>query len=207
MPLSLVTAPTAEPLSVEDLRTHVLQGLDVDDAYLGAFVIPAARDRAEAATNRALCPQTWDYYIDRFPPEPYIEVPKPPLTAVTYIKYRDQSGTLQTLSTDVYLVDMPAGPRCRRGRIGLKFAQRWPVTYGQVGDVVIRFTCGYAKPEDVPPLLRWAQLLDCGSMYANREDVVRGSRLVMLEIPNTAKRIYGLFKSRPTQAVGGNWRG
>ncbi len=111
MPLTLVTGPTVEPITVEEVRLHVLQGQDVDDAYLGGIVIPAARDRMELATGRAAMTQTWDLVCDQFPGDGYIEISKPPLQSVTHLKYKDTAGTLQTWAATNYIVDAPAGPR------------------------------------------------------------------------------------------------
>lgn len=208
MPLTLVTAPTVEPITVEEVKLHVLQGQDVDDGYLGGIVIPAARDRMELATGRAGMTQTWDLVCDQFPGDGYIEIPKPPLQSVTHLKYKDTAGTLQTWAATNYIVDAPAGPRCRRGRLGLAFSKIWPIIYGQVGDIQVRFICGNLPADGVPPMLKWAMLLDCGTMYAHREDVLSGRGAALVQLPTSAARIYRSFRSHPTQSPGATeWRG
>lgn len=166
------------------------------DPEIGRF-IAAARDRAEVATQRAILTQTWELVRDAFPAEDWIELPRPPLVSVTSVKYRDAAGALQTWGASNYVVEAPAGPRCRRGRISLAYGIDWPSTYGQAGDVTIRFVCGWATPSAVPPLLRTAMLLDIATMEAQREQVITGT--IVAELPGGSRDIYRSFRSYATQ--------
>lgn len=192
MALTLVTPPVAEPLSVEEAKHQVLQGGTVDDAYLATVLIPAVRDRAELATQRALITQTWDLVLDRFPCDGFIEIPKPPLVSVTFLKYYDTAGTLTTWATTNYDVQAPAGPRCARGRLALSSGVSWPATDGELGDVTVRFVCGYgATGEFIPGLLRAAMLMDLAKLYEDRT--------AALEERSTVGSIYWSFRCPATQ--------
>jgi uncharacterized phiE125 gp8 family phage protein len=159
--------------------------------------IAAARDRAELATGRALLVQTWDLVLDAFPADGWIEIPKPPLvptTGITSLQYRDTAGTLQTWAATNYVVEAPAGPRARCGRLSLAYGVSWPSTYGQAGDVTVRFVCGYATAAAFSasqPALKAAMLLDLASVYQNREGDAPMSE--------TAQRIYRSYKAHSTQ--------
>lgn len=169
--------------------------------------IAAVRERAELSTSRALITQSWDYILDAFPREGYVEIPKPPLQAIRYVRYVDTQGVTQTLApTTGYLTQAPAGPRCARGRIALPFAAVWPVTLRQMGAVTIGFDCGYGNtPASVPGLLRSAMKLDLGTFYENREAVVLGLRGSPEELPMGSRAIYWSYKSHPTQRIRGGW--
>lgn len=156
--------------------------------------ITAARDRAELATQRSLLTQTWDLVLDDFPADTYIEIPKPPLVSVTHLKYKDTAGTLQTWAASNYVVDAPAGPRCRRGRLSLARSVVWPSTYGQAGDVTVRFICGNATAAAVPELLKSAIKIDVSALYANREGET--------PLPDMVAAVYRSFKSHARQRVG-----
>jgi uncharacterized phiE125 gp8 family phage protein len=163
-------------------------------------LITAARDRFEGATRRAGITQTWDWILDAFPCGDYLELPKPPLQSVTSVKYYDTGGTLQTWSTDNYVVEAPAGPRASRGRISLKQSCVWPVAIAQRGAVQIRFVCGYgAAASAVPARLRSAMLLDVATQYAQREDVITGTTVAQL--PVGIEAVYRHFRSRATQRL------
>lgn len=201
MALSLVTGPADEPFDVRVARSQLRIDIGVDHGFLSTQLIPAVRDRAEVATRRAIPgPQTWDLVLDAFPRERYLEIPKPPLVLVTFVKYVDTAGVTQTWSPSNYLVQTPAGPRCRRGRIALPFASIWPITLYQMGAVTVRFQCGYGDPEDVPPLLITGMLLDLGTLYENREAFVIDSGAAV-ELPSGSKSIYQSFKSHPRQQL------
>ena len=194
MSLTLVTPPSAgsEPILLDEVKLQVLQGLDVDDSFLATIAIPAARDRAETITGRVFLTQTWDLYLDAWPCGG-IDLPLPPLRSVTHVKYLNTSGVLTTLTVNTdYVVDAPAGPRCRRGRVTLPPGAVWPATYSQANAIVVRFIAGYGAAEDVPPMLKTAMLLDAGAFYVHRESV---------PVKMPGDDTYWSFRSHPMRAA------
>lgn len=207
MPLSLITAPTSEPVSWELVQKQLRQdGIEDDADFVTTTIVPAARDRGELATRRAFLPQTWQYVLDEFPADGYIEIPKPPLISIDFVQYVDTRGVTQTWASSLYLVQAPAGPRCKRGRVALPFASVWPITLRQMGAVTVQFQCGYAgtagaPAAGLPPLLLTALLSDCGRLYEYRESLVIDARAVAVEVPGMARDIYRSFRSQATQRV------
>lgn len=206
MALSLITGPTAEPLDWARVQKQIRQdGNEADAEFVTNVLIPAGRDRGEQRTGRAFVgPQTWQLILDSFPPEDYIELPLPPLIDVDFVKYRDTAGVLQTWSSTLYLTEIPAGPRCLRGRIALPFAGIWPITLRQRGAVTIQFQCGYVGTDSdpsagLPPLLIAAMLADIAALYEHREAVVVDTRAASIDVPGLSKDIYKSYKSRGTQ--------
>ena len=161
--------------------------------------IASVRDRCELVTGRALITQTWDLVLDGFPVESFIEVPKPPLSSVTHIKYYDTAGDLQTWAVANYDVQAPSGLRCARGRIALSHGIAWPSTYGEIGDVQIRFVCGYGAAGDVPKLLKDGMLIDLGTLDLQREGIVTGT--ISSVVDGWIGQIYKSFRSYPTQRL------
>jgi uncharacterized phiE125 gp8 family phage protein len=204
MGLSLVSAPTADPLDLIDAKRHLRIEDDVtDDDDLVGSLISAAGERAELATHRALIRQTWDLVLDSFPDADFIEIPKPPLVSITSVSYIDTGGVTQTFSSSGYVVTAPAGPRCARGRLALKFGSVWPVTQAQRGAVTIRFIAGYGGSwADVPSLLRAGMKLDVGTLYENRESALIGLRGTVEELPFGVRAIYFSYRSHATQRLG-----
>lgn len=158
-------------------------------------LITAARERAEVATRRQLLQATWDLFLDAWPSDGIIEVPKPPLTSVTHVKYTNTGGTLTALTvTTDYLVSAPAGPRCRRGRVTLAYGQSWPSIRDIADTIVVRFVAGYGTAAStVPKLLRQAMLIDMGTLHEQREDVVVGT--ITAELPRLSAHIYRSYRS------------
>lgn len=205
MALSLVTAPDASSAAVtlEAAKTQcALTGITEFDSFLSDQVIPAAIDRAQGETQRQILRAVWAWHLDAFPCAAWIEVPKPPLAKVLSVTYVDEAGVTQTWAPDQYLVDAPAGPRARRGRLAPAYGVSWPLTRPQMSAVTIEFLAGYGAdadavvttPDDVPALLRQALLIDIATLFEHREQVVTGT--IATEIPRSSRDVYRLFRSR-----------
>jgi uncharacterized phiE125 gp8 family phage protein len=197
--LSLVTAPSGEPLDLDTVKDHCsLDGIDDKDVLIKNITIPSARDRAQLATRRQFLTATWDWFLDCFPGCTEIEVPKPPLRTVTFIKYYDEAGVQQTFSSANYIVQAAVGERAARGRIALTPFIPWPLTQaGRIGAVQIRFECGYGAAKDVPAQLKAAMLLDISTALELTENVITGT--IVSPIPTPSSDIYKSFKSYGTQ--------
>ena len=162
----VVTAPTEEPLSLDQVKNHLRVDVGEDDVWLmGA--IRAARERAEAVTGRALVTRTVEVTRDGWPAGPVWVLPHPPLQSVTSIKYTDVAGVEATFDAANYLVDARSTP----GRIVLKTAAGWPsAVLREVNGVVVRYVAGYGLRGAVPREIVEGMLLAVGEMYENREN-------------------------------------
>jgi uncharacterized phiE125 gp8 family phage protein len=142
---------------------------DVTEDTLLSALITAAREYCENFTGRALATQTIEAYLDDFPCEDYIEIPKPPLQSVTSVKYKDSAGTETTMTvTTQYIVDTDSDV----GRIFLPYAVSWPsFTPYPKNAVIIRTVVGYYASNLIPASIKQAMLLLIGHWYANREAV------------------------------------
>lgn len=188
MGLSLVTAPTVYPVTLQVAKNHLRVDNDIieDDALIMGL-IAAATEYAETFTRRALISQTWDYKRDAFPNGDGFYLPLPALQSVTSITYTDSDGTSQTFSSSKYIVDTDSKP----GRIALAYQQSWPVTRNIINAVTTRFVAGYGDdPADVPESIRLAMLLMIGHWYENRESVAAlPSGMTFTECPESAKAL------------------
>lgn len=83
MRLNLKTAPTVEPISLDEAKLHLkIDGSD--DNTLISALIETARKLVESETKRGFITQTWQMYLDSVPAE--IRIPKPPLQSIESIK-------------------------------------------------------------------------------------------------------------------------
>jgi len=163
--LTLVTAPTVEPVSSTEAKAQLRLEVSDDDTLVGTL-ITTARRRAEAFLNRALIHQTWDLTLDAFPDAAWITMPLPPLVSITSVKYVDTAGTTQTWATANYTVDVSRTP----GRVALAYNVDWPVTRDVVNAVTIRFVAGYgAAATDVPADLVQGIKILVAALYENRD--------------------------------------
>jgi uncharacterized phiE125 gp8 family phage protein len=186
MSLKLITAPASEPITLADAKLHlrVDTGVTADDTLITALIV-AARQGAEHITGRALMPQTWELALDSFDEQNSatsahsyrITLPKPPFVSITSITYLDESGVLQTMAADAYLLDTHSEP----ARIMPAYGTCWPATRNQANAVLIRYVAGYADAASVPQQIKNWMLLRIEMLYANRGSVVTG--ISIAEVP------------------------
>lgn len=218
MPLSLITPPSVEPLSVAQAAEHC-RVVDAAENDIFTRLITAARRYAERVTGRALINQTWQQQFDSFPPavrygqwagarrndftdSEYglgraILLGKSPLSSVTSIQYLDTNNTLQTLSSSDYVVDAGSEPGVIIESFTGTTLNQWPPTFGIRNAVTIQYVAGYgAAGTNVPEDLLQSMLYLIGHWYASREEVGEG---IMQNVPMAATEIlrtYQIFDER-----------
>lgn len=161
--LRAITDPE-EPLDLSDLRKFVRVVAEESEFELTAAGI-AAREEFEGATNRALTERTLELSRDDFPASGVIELPRAPLSSVTWVKYTDEDGVETTFDSSNYFVDARKAP----GRIILNPDASWPnVTLRASSAVVVRFVAGYGADDcpDLPEEIRVA----LGALAARKFD-------------------------------------
>lgn len=153
MRLQQVTAPTQEPVSLNDARDQLrlLNPTSDDSRLLDPHLhglIRAARQYVEEVTGLAMLEQTFDYWLDRWPRGNAIVLPRPPLRTITSVAYTDVDGTGYTLTEDdEFTVDADADSE--PGRIVLEYDETWPTEQLHPNNpIAIRFTAGWDKDSD-----------------------------------------------------------
>jgi uncharacterized phiE125 gp8 family phage protein len=170
MGLKLITAPAGEPISLDEAKTHLRVTHDDDDVLID-LAIRAAIKSAESQTRRALVTQTWELMLDRFPQHgAAINIAKPPLQSVSFIKYIDIDGVLQTWAAENYKVDTVTEP----GRIVPSYGKCWPCTRSEINAITIRFVCGYGEEDAIPEDICSWMLLKIGALYEHKEEIAYG---------------------------------
>ncbi|MES2208588.1 MAG: phage head-tail connector protein [Chloroflexota bacterium] len=146
--VKLVTPPAVEPVSLTEAKARLKVTTDAEDDDLTAL-IAECRAQAEDECGRAFVTQTLSLYLDRFPRgAAAIELPRPPLQSVTWVKYYDAAGDLQTMDAAGYHVAIGGEP----GRIvPTADSGYWPVTEaGRPEAVEVRYVAGYGLAAAVP---------------------------------------------------------
>lgn len=159
-------APSVEPISLAEARTHCRRGNELD-AVLPIY-IQAAREEAEAYTQRSLITQTWECRLDAFPTEsdrgPSIRLWHGPVQAVTSVRYVDPAGVTQTLSSTLYTTDLGLEPGFVLPAVGAV----WPDTLEAANAVTVTFRAGYGDAASaVPAAIRAWMLMMIGALADN----------------------------------------
>lgn len=101
-----------------------------------------------------------------------ITIPRPPLVSVQTVKYYDAAGTLQTISSANYQVDI----RSRPGRVAPLSTYTWPLPGTRLDPVEIAYTAGFGTDADsVPHDLRAALTMLVAHWNENREALIPGA--------------------------------
>lgn len=172
MQLEIVTPPASEPLTLAEVKAHLRVKHASEDALITALIATARQHLEGLAAHdgilgRALITQTVKLTLDAFPACGLIDLPRPPLLAVTAITYLDPDAAEQALATSVYAVDT-AG---LVGRVRRRAGQSWPETLADLGAVAITYTAGYGVAAAVPQPIKQAMLLLIGHWYMSRTPV------------------------------------
>jgi uncharacterized phiE125 gp8 family phage protein len=164
--------------SLAEAKAHLRLDTSADDAYVSTL-ISAARERVDLFLRRALITQTLEYTIDGFP-SGEIDLPRPPLQSIEWIKYVDTAGILQTLPAQDYVSDVSSN---EIARVALAWNRYWPITRSSINAAVIRFIAGYGDDaEDVPQAIRHGILIEIANLYENREDAVVGQAVNLMRV-------------------------
>lgn len=190
----LITAPTVEPVSLSDVKSHLRITESSQDTLISGLLIPTARQRAETITRRALCTQTWELVADQFAgpslvgiaygraytlPAHALLIDKCPVQSVTSIKYTAMDGSTVTMTPSDYIADLTSEPT----RITPVFGKIWPIPMPQIASVRVRFVAGYGAAADVPAAVRSWMLLYIGALFENRELIAVLQRGMVAELP------------------------
>ncbi len=161
MSLKLITAPSLDPVTLEEMREYLrADGAEFDITI--PRLIKAAREAAQNYQNRAFYTQTWELSFDVFPRMP-LKIPLPPLQNLVSVKYTDKDGTEKAMNLNDFIVDKRSEP----GRIAFKQGKSWPsVELQPIDSVVIQFTAGYTDINKIPNTVKLAYMV----FIAHRHD-------------------------------------
>ena len=187
MPTRVITAPTLEPITLAEAKTHLVvdSSVTADDTYITAL-IQVAREYAENYTRRSFVQRTLEMTLPDFAGyQTEICLPYPPLQSITSVKYLDADGVLTTISSADYQVDTYSIP----GRLKPAYLDSWPVvTRGDFNAVQIRYIAGYdtvGSPPDyvagIPEQLKQWMKLRIGMMYEMRVPMIVGASVFPLD--------------------------
>lgn len=188
--ISINSAPATEPISTTEAKSHARIDISDDDTLIGTYIV-AARNAAEAATNRPLITQTWNVYLDGFPAgEGRIRLPLPPVQSISSINYLDADGTSTLLATTVYELLAHSGPQADYSYVVLKHNQEWPATKDHPRAVTIVMICGYGGASSVPDEIKLGMKEFVAEAYKNREN----TGAVAVATPQSSAMLWAPYK-------------
>ncbi|PRD42172.1 hypothetical protein C5748_17045 [Phyllobacterium phragmitis] len=167
--VSVIAKPTAELLTLEQIKARVRIDAPDDDNLLPALVLGAiARIDGPSGVGYAMLPQTWRKSMDCFPCR--IILPGAPIKGIKSISYIDADGFSQTLPATDYHADLDSEPV----RVEPAYSKSWPSTRGVIGAVKVDYELG-TEVADVPPDLVDVVCLIVAHRFKNRDAVIEGT--------------------------------
>lgn len=198
-------SPAVQALTLAYAKLHIRSLNTADDALISVF-IDAAASYFEEQTGRQLLTATREAWLDAFPwiggsgADARIELPHPPLIAVTSVKYIDGAGVLQSYTggspvANLYRISAPSGPYATRGFVEPLFGGTWPIGRAETGALRIQYTCGYGStPAAIPPLVRGILCFLVGHFDTFRSAVAEARNGNILELPLGVRAMMDAFK-------------
>lgn len=182
--LKVTTEPTAEPLSLQEVKEYLRVDDSTDERVVQPLII-AARQFAEEHMNRALMQQTFTLSLDtvldtesplwegmRTAPDinyhkNYVVLPKSPVISVTSVKTYDDSDTATTMAASKYYVDTAREP----ARVVLRTGETFPSALRVANAIEVVYVAGYTTAYTVPEPIRLGMLQHIAYMYEHRGDM------------------------------------
>lgn len=215
--LTVKTGPASEPVTLAEAKDQLYITDTTHDAYITSL-IQAAREQVENFTSRALLPQTFTMYLDRFPGyggygltpgfytpgAPFASIVDPllgvvlsrsgellvPRAPVTEITFIKYIDTTGALITlDPTLYQVDPQTDSEPVRILPAYGKTWPATRYQPNAVTIEFVAGYADAAHVPGMIKLAIKQTLADWNENREAIVVDARVAVQQLPNAAKML------------------
>ena len=178
---SCVVPNTGLPISVEYARTHLRGIVGLEDNLIEGW-IRAAGQMFEEHTGRPLLTATFETWLDGFPAQTKIELPRAPLVEVESVTYVSADGTVLSVTdgaspeTDLWQSRTPEGVYAPPGWVELISGNVWPVARSEAGAVRVRYTAGYGETEDeVPAAVKAVLLLLVGMFDQFRSQMHEGN--------------------------------
>lgn len=150
MGLIVETAPAVEPVTVAEAKSNLRIGHSEDDARI-ARLIKAARAECEHLTCRAVAEQTLRVTLDAFP-SGAIQLYRPPIVGVDWLKYDDPDGVEQTVASQNYTLDLGQNVPWLVPASGFD----WPSTLeGGANAVRVQYVAGWTAGTYPEGIIEW----------------------------------------------------
>ncbi|MBW6421259.1 head-tail connector protein [Rhizobium sp. XQZ8] len=187
MTYAQTTPPSAEPLTLAEIKVHLrIDGTD-EDALLTSL-IATAREHLERETGLCLITQSWRLYLYRWPKDGIARIEKYPVRTIDAVTVYEADGAAVEVPLEDHLLDGEGRP----ARLWLKS----PPTPGQaMNGIEIDFSAGFGEAgADVPDTLKRAMSIHTGHMFAFRGVISPDQQPA--GIPDGYERLIAPYRSR-----------
>lgn len=175
MGLTLITPATTAPITLAEVKTLCRVEDSSFDTELN-LLLPGAISALGEWTGVSLGDATWRLTLDAF--SDAIELPRGPVTAVTWVKYFGSNGIEQTADPSLYSIDLVSDPQW----VVRNADASWPAVQVGVNMISVQFTAGYTSGT-IPAKLKLAIAALCKHWYENGIDAGLPDKVTLLAAP------------------------
>ena len=194
--VEVLTAPSAEPVTVAELRTRLRLNHTAEDTDLAEF-LSAAVEQFEQDCNRPILSTTYRQSLSRWPHDGIIVLGRGGVTAVSAVKSYAADGSAEDLDADAWLAVLSTPPaRVELAMIPVEVLTAGGIVRRPVG--CVEFTAGWASAAAVPALVKRGVKLLAAHFYEHREAYREGK---LDELPIGWWNLVNKFKL----GVSGDW--
>ena len=169
--LSLIAAPVDQLLTLDEIKAHIRVDGAAEDNLI-TQLLNSAVETAQNYTSRQFMRATYEALYDGLPRgfDP-LRLPRAPVQEITSLTYHVGS-TWTSTALDVDTLRILAGPEAA---IAPALGTSWPQANAGPQAVKVRYVAGYADADHVPAPIKQAVLLQIGSMYEDRGELIVGT--------------------------------
>lgn len=158
-----IVDPATAPVTLTEAKTYCRVDDTADDTLLTSL-INVATSMVEEYLDRSIITQTWKMYLDYYPWDYYIVLPRGHLLSVVSFKTYDDLDVATTWDASNYYVDT------EYDRLVIRENASWPDFDRDANGIEVIFTAGYGPAAtDVPEPIRQAILMIVTNLYEHRD--------------------------------------
>jgi len=212
----LVTAPTMEPLDLEEVKKQRRFSATSLDTLFDTW-IASARQQFEEETGLQLLTAGRVFLLDEVPAQSVIMVGRGPVQSIDAVTYLDSDGVEQTFDAANYAMVPPMATvdtYPQPGGLRLASGSTWPTATTQTHCLRIAYTAGYGDaPGSVPEIIRYALMQYVGSFHQQGEETTDkelyclpvGAQMVIREAKGHMRRTVFPRRTAVSALAAGTW--
>ena len=195
--LTVATAPSVEPVSLQEVKEYLRLEDGVDERLLRPFV-ETARRFAEEYLNRSLMQTTYNLFIDGYDEmadplfegvrtgpylnyyKNFIVLPKSPVISVTAVSTFNDEDTETTFASTRYFLDNVREP----ARIVLRQGETFPTALRVANAIKVVYVAGYSNAFAIPEPIKLAMLQHIAHLYEHRGDMYEAQTPMPVMVKN-----------------------
>lgn len=188
MGLVLLSGPSAEPLSLDEVKAHLRVDGAAEDALLQSLVL-TSRLHIEAALGLALMTQSWRLVLDAWPSDSVVKLPIAPVQSISEMRVKAADGVPSVVDATTYALDTSGRPARVAPKNGV-----WPVPGRKLAGIEIDLVAGFGPTaNDVPEPVRQALLLLVAHWYEHRDPIEIGTPATA--VPHAVSRLLNPYRA------------